>query len=63
MRKFLQYFTFYDENEIEKIIQKSLKNQQDLYAHEKLADSLTLLIHGGKVIIKFVNNLIQNLIE
>lgn len=48
IEKFLRYFTFYSNQEIESIMQKNLKKKA-LHAHEKLADSLVLLVHGGNL--------------
>jgi len=47
METYLRYFSFFPDTEIESILQKGLK-QGSLYAQERLAETLTLLIHGGK---------------
>lgn len=46
METYLKYFSFFPDTEIESILQKGLK-KHSFYAHERLAESLTLLVHGG----------------
>lgn len=47
LEKFLKFFTFYDFESIEQIIQKHLKKQSSRYGQERLAEIVTLLVHGG----------------
>ena len=44
--KFLKLFTFIPEAEIEKIMAKFLKKTDSRYAQERLAEAVTLLVHG-----------------
>jgi len=39
-------FTFINDEEVEHIMQKFLKKPESRYAHERVAESLTLLVHG-----------------
>jgi tyrosyl-tRNA synthetase len=44
--KFLKLFTFIPDDEIEKIMSKFLKRTDSRYAQERLAEAVTLLVHG-----------------
>jgi len=44
--KFLKLFTFFDDSEVERIMTKFLKKTDSRYAQERLAETVTLLVHG-----------------
>lgn len=46
VHKFLKLFTFLPDEEIEQIMHKFLKKTSGRYAQERLAESVTLLVHG-----------------
>ena len=46
VHKFLKLFTFASEEEIEQIMHKFLTKTSGRYAQERLAESVTLLVHG-----------------
>ncbi|XP_074593940.1 tyrosine--tRNA ligase, mitochondrial [Brevipalpus obovatus] len=65
METYLKYFSFYSETEIESILQKGLK-KHSFYAQERLAESLTLLVHGESGLNQAINateGLLNNKIE
>ena len=46
LEKLLKYFTFLPLGEIENTLRKHEKNPESRYGQEKLAENLTLLLHG-----------------
>lgn len=47
MGKFIKLFTLFTDDETEHIMQKFLKKTDSRYAQERLAEAVTLLVHGG----------------
>lgn len=56
VEKFLRLFTFYSLQEIDHIMQKFLRQKEGLHAQKKLAEALTLLIHGSNDLIILISN-------
>lgn len=48
VNRFLKLFTFLPDGEIEQIMHKFLKKTSGRYAQERLAESVTLLVHGDE---------------
>lgn len=44
----MKLYSFRSENEIEQMIQKQMTTKTPHYLQNKLAEEVTLLVHGGK---------------